>query len=190
MKSNYYEAIIVLSNEMDFNGKLNLESSMRADKAKIIFQKNRNSKIITCGWDYLEGCSLKLSQAVARYLNVKHKISLNSLIQEPNSRDTVGEAVFTRKNIVDKKNFKKLAIVSSSYHLPRVKQIFEFVYGDSYNLTFFSSNFKNSENHKESELNSLNNFIATFSNIEKGNIRKIYKRLKSHHPLYKDMMID
>ena len=75
MKSNYYEAIIVLSNEMDFNGNLNMESSMRADKAKIIFQENINSKIITCGWDYLEGCSLKLSQAVATYLNIKHKIS-------------------------------------------------------------------------------------------------------------------
>lgn len=188
MKSNYYEAIIVLSNEMDFNGNLNMESSMRADKAKIIFQENINSKIITCGWDYLEGCSLKLSQAVATYLNIKHKISLNSLIQEPNSRDTVGDAVFTRKNIVDKKNFKKLAIVSSHYHLPRVKIIFEFVYGESYNLTFFSSNFKNSKKYKESELNSLNDFRATFSNIEKGNIKKIYKRLKSNHPLYKDII--
>jgi len=190
MKINYFEAIIVLSHEMDFNGKLNHESSLRAVTAKNIFQENRNSTIITCGWDYLEGCSLKLSQAVASYIHIKHKISLKSLIQEPNSRDTVGDAVFTRRNIVDKKKFKKLAIVSSLYHLPRVKEIFEFVYGDSFDLTFFSSDFKSSKNYEESEQSSLNDFRNTFSNIEKGNIKKIYKVLLNHHPLYKDMMID
>ena len=190
MKLNPYEAIIILSHEMDINGKLNEESSLRADKAKTIFQENRNSKIITCGWDYLDGCSLKLCEAVASYLNIKHKISFNSLIQEPNSRDTVGDAVFTRKNIVDKKKFTKLAVVSSFYHLPRVKEIFEFVYGEGFNLTFFSSNFKNKKNHNQNEQNSLNIFRSTFSNIERGNIQKIYKRLIDHHPLYKDMIND
>ncbi len=190
MKFNYFEAIIVLSHEMDFNGKLNQESSLRADKAKNIFRENRNSKIITCGWNYLQGCSIKLSQAVENYINIKHKISLKSLIQEPNSRDTVGDAVFTRRNIVDKKKFKKLAIVSSLYHLPRVREIFEFVYGDSYDLNFFCSDFTSSKNYREKEQSSLNDFRNTFSNIEKGNIIKIYKRLINHHPLYKDMMTD
>ena len=60
---NQVEIIIVLSNLMDKNGKLNLESQKRALKAYEIYKLNPNSIILNCGWNYRKDCNLTIAEA-------------------------------------------------------------------------------------------------------------------------------
>ena len=52
MSKPVFEAIIMLTNLMDSDGNLNLESRLQADKSAEIYKESFNAKIITCGWDY------------------------------------------------------------------------------------------------------------------------------------------
>ena len=164
---NNIEAIIILANEMNKKGILNLESRLRVKKAIEIFKKQNNCKLVTCGWDYLKGSKLKIAEATSNHLMNDYLISKDDILLENKSRDTVGEAIFTRKDLIDK-IIQNLAIITSPYHIKRSKEIFNFVYGESFNL-YFGSNFKCSELKKLKEENSL---------LSLGKLLKVLKKVK------------
>ena len=176
MNSNNFDALIVLSNHMNKNGDLNSESRLRADKAAEIYKQNNKSKIITCGWAYRADSQIKISEAMKSYLVNFHDIPSNDILLEPKSRDTVGDAVFTRKFIEDKFNFSKLAIITSFFHLNRAK------------LSFFTSGSINEDQKKDLELESLEKFKKTFYGIKKGELSSIYERMMDKHPLYNNQL--
>ncbi len=179
-----YDAIIILSHLMDAKGNLNKESSLRANKGYEVYINHEKPFIITCGWDYRDDSDIKISDAMRDYLNKKYNIPLEKIISEPNSKDTVGDAVFTRRNIVEKNNFKNIAIVTSSYHLFRSKEIFKFVYGNCFKLSFFGCEISFPKIVQTNELNSLRKFRETFSTKNIGDIDKIYDELINNHELY------
>ena len=184
MSKKKYDAIIILSHLMDSKGNLNNESSLRADRGYELYRNHDKSYIITCGWDYRDDSDIKISDAMSDYLNKKYNIPLEKIIKEPNSKDTVGDAVFTRRNIVEKNKFKDIAIVTSSYHLSRAKEIFKFVYGNNFNLSFFGCEIYFPQIIRIKELNSLRKFRETFSANNIGDIDKIYNELINNHKLY------
>jgi len=184
MKDDFYDAIIVLSHEMDIEGNLDLESSLRAEKAADIYALNNKAKIITCGWDYIKNCDIKICDAMANYLCKYRNIPNEFIIKEYKSRDTVGDAVFTRRDIIQKKYFKKIAVVTSSYHIKRTKEIFEFVYDDFFILDFYDSEYELNKKIIDSENQSLQKFRKTFLDLKRGDIKNIYLNLLQKHSLY------
>ena len=185
MTKETFEAIIVLSNLMNSRGELNYESTLRADKAGQIFKSNKLSKVITCGWNYRKDSIIKIADAMANYLHTKHQIPLENLIRVIDSKDTVGDAVFTRKNIIPKYNFRRLLIITSDYHVKRTKEIFKFVYGDDFKLSFLGCDIPFENDKLKSEKESLMKFKDTFKGIKKGNILEIFDCLLKKHPYYK-----
>ena len=183
MNLNNFDALIVLSNHMNSFGVLNSESKSRADKAAEIFKLSA-SKIITCGCAYREDSALKIAEAMKNYLINRHKISSMNIVIEPNSRDTVGDAVYTRKFLIDKLGFKKIAVITSSYHIARAKHIFHFVYDKNYEISLISCDLNKDINKEESERESLKKFKKTFYGIKHGDIDSIHKRMLKKHPLY------
>ena len=179
-----FDAIIVLSHHMDSYGCLNSESCLRADKAAEVFRTCRKAKIITCGWNYREDCSIKIADSMSSYLHQKHKVPKENLIREYKSRDTVGDAVFTRKDIVNKYKLKNLAIVTSLYHRKRTEVIFRFVYSKVFQLSFLYCDIPLDEVNLKSEMHSLSKFRETFLGIDDGNIDQIFLRLVQKHPFY------
>ena len=185
LKKNDFDGIIVLSNLMDSQGKLNDESCLRADKAVEVYRScDPGAKIVTCGWNYRSDCKLKIADVMSRYISDKYGISEYNIIKEYKSRDTVGDAIFTRKDIVTKYKLNNLAIVTSTYHAKRSEEIFKFVYDKSFNLSFFSCLVPFDEMKNQSEILSLTKFRKTFSGIVKGDIDSIYNTLLSKHPYY------
>jgi hypothetical protein len=80
------------------------------------------------------------SIAAAKYL-VKHGINPKAILCETSSYDTVGNAYFSKVIHVDPRGFRRLHLITSAFHMPRTKAIFEWLYGlDSpngkYQLTF------------------------------------------------------
>tara|TARA_B100000795_G_C22792498_1_gene437637 strand:+ start:45 stop:614 length:570 start_codon:yes stop_codon:yes gene_type:complete len=176
--------IIVLGHFMDKTGQLNKESRLRLDLAIEVSHQNKNSLIITSGWDYFGEYNIAIADSMKSYIVSNSNISNDLILTETSSRDTVGDAIFTKINLVKKIGLNNLLIVTSDYHVKRVKKIFSFIYGEQYTIKVLGSKtFKNNE-LSESEDKSLNQFYKTFNGVKSGDDILIYNRLCSDHPYY------
>ena len=178
------KAIIVLSNLMDKYGNLNYESMQRAELANKIFRKNKARILITSGWNYRPDSSIFIADAFRKFFIEKKKMKKESIFCERNSRDTVGDAVFSRVFAYEKFKFQELIVVTSDYHLSRTKEIFEFIYNSSIKLEFYGAKVEKNSLNYDREKRSLDSFRNTFKNVERGNISSILRNLFLNHPFY------
>ncbi len=78
----------------------------------------------------------------ATYL-IENGIPKEKILPETSSYDTIGNAFFSRILHTDIRNFKKLLIITSDFHLERTKLIFEWVYSlapkHNYQLEFIGT---------------------------------------------------
>ena len=68
------------------------------------------------------------SAAGANYL-IKKGVNPLRILCETCSYDTIGNAYFSKVIHVDPGGFRKLLIITSAFHMPRTRAIFEWVYG-------------------------------------------------------------
>ena len=176
--------IIVLGNFMDESGQLNKESCSRLDLAIDVFRKNKHAFIITSGWDYYAEYNIAIADAMKSYIVNNSHISHELVLTETNSRDTVGDAIFTKINIIKKKGLNNLLIVTSDYHVLRTHKIFSYIYGEQYIVKVIGSKTTNKKEFSKLENKSLNTFYETFKGVESGDDVLIYKRLCTDHPYY------
>ncbi len=94
-----FDCIIVLANEMDKEGNLNLESISRIKLARDSYFNNPSTTLITCGWNYRKDSKLFIGDVMKNYA-VKLGVPSDKILAEINSRDTVGDAFFTKLNIL------------------------------------------------------------------------------------------
>ena len=182
---NIYDAIIVLSNLMDNESNLNLESENRANLAfKIWNKQNCIPKLITMGWAYRDDNNLPISQAMANYLIKKLKVPKEKILSDFLSRDTVGDAFFSRYSFENIFLNKKLIIITSDYHETRANLIFKFIYGGNYKIHFNVIDTDLKKSKQKDETNSLDKFNKTFHGIKSGDMYKIQDVLLQNHPLY------
>jgi hypothetical protein len=77
---------------------------------------------------------------MARYLQL-NGVSEKMILQESVSGDTIGNAYFARVIHTDPGGLKRLLIVTSQFHMPRTRAIFEWVFGlddRGYDLEFLA----------------------------------------------------
>ena len=179
-----YSAIIVLGHLMDQNGILNDESSARMDVAINAYRNKEAPLIVTCGWPYREDSDLPIANAMKAYAVLNGNIPRDDIVTEVNSRDTVGDALFTKINFVDKNNWKDFLVVTSDYHCRRTQEIFDFIYGEGYSFEVRPAKTGNLDAMKISEQESTEVFRNTFRNIPQGDTAAIFQRLSEQHPYY------
>tara|TARA_B110000263_G_C15280712_1_gene498210 strand:+ start:434 stop:1003 length:570 start_codon:yes stop_codon:yes gene_type:complete len=179
-----YSAIIVLGNLMDKNGNLNIESSLRMDYAIDCFNSQEYPLLITCGWAYRPDSSITIADAMKTYAIKEGNISPDSIISETKSRDTVGDAIFTKINIISKKIWNKILIITSDYHKARTYEIFTYVYGENYTIDVRGIKTNRTDAHIKNEKISTDAFHQTFLGVKAGDIESIYKCLCIKHPFY------
>jgi len=88
-----------------------------------------------------DGFPIPESVAGARYL-LSRGVSPNRIRVENTSYDTIGNAYFAKLLFVDPSSWTRLLIVTSEFHMPRTRAIFEWVFGLDdrlYELTFEAS---------------------------------------------------
>ena len=178
------DAVIILANLMDKNGELNSESCSRACLAAELFIKNKARYLIACGWAYRSDSDLPISTAIKRCIISNYEINPSSIFEEEHSRDTVGDAYFTKVNFAINYGLKNLIVVTSDYHVKRAERIFKFIYGNEFNI-----NVAGAKTHKNSkilkhELHSLEVFQNTFKGIPAGDDSQVYTMLRERHPYY------
>jgi uncharacterized SAM-binding protein YcdF (DUF218 family) len=178
-----FDCIIVLANEMDKKGILNLESIARIELACKSYFQDRSTTLISCGWNYRKDTKLFICDVMKNYI-VNLGVPSEEIITEINSRDTVGDAFFTKINVVKQRNWKNLLIVTSDYHVFRTSKIFKFIYGPQYKIKVIGAKGFDSIEKQASEKLSIESFELTFENILSGDDKLIYERLSNLHPFY------
>lgn len=179
-----YSAIIVLGNLMSQEGELNIESSSRMNLAIEAFYENQAPYIVTSGWAYRTDSPIAIADAMRNYAIKRGKIRPRSIITEKNSRDTVGDAIFTKKHLALKRGWKNILVITSDYHVSRTQIIFNFIYGNHYNIKVMGAATSTTNGQLTNENTSLIAFYETFEGVEAGDDALIYKRLYEKHPFY------
>ena len=179
-----YDAVIVLGHAMDAQGALDAESTARMEAAIDLYHGGKVSFLVTSGWAYREEIALSLAAAMAEYAATRGRVPRDALVMDEYSRDTVGDAVFTKRHIVSQRDWKNILVVTHGYHRVRALEIFRHVYGPNYALEVLGV-----EPHKKreglgSEADSLAAFRESFAGIAPGDDEKIFSRLCSAHPYY------
>lgn len=179
-----FDALIVLANQMDELGNLNLESKTRAITAVEIFNSRKISHIVTCGWAYRRDSAVNIADAFKTYMVNDLGVNPNKIISEVNSRDTVGDAFFTKTKIAIPFKWKNIIVVTSNYHLSRTREIFNFIYGPGFSLDFYGAEVAASSLMREYEEISLQAFKKTFLGVNSGDDYEILMTLQKLHPFY------
>ena len=148
------------------------------------FHKKLAPYVITCGWAYRGDSPIAIADAMKKYAIEIGGVPSGAILTEKKSRDTVGDAVFSKKYIASKRGWKSILVATSDYHAPRAYKIFNYVYGKHYSVEIIGAVTDSTEEQLENEKKSINAFDETFKDIKAGDDALIYKRLCEKHPYY------
>lgn len=177
-----YDAIIVLANLMDPAGRLNDETCARLTKAGDLLRTHDAPLIVPCGWAYRDDSDICIADAMAAHAVRDMAIPESKILTETASRDTVGDAVFTKRNLANPIGWQRIVVVTSAYHSVRAREIFSFVYGQPIKVVAAAS--AETPALAASEEKSIQAFRATFASIDPGDDDAIFERLTARHPFY------
>ena len=172
--------------ELSFSGK----ERCRALHNQIQNLEAENYFILFMGSGRLQGkCKLSISECMLNYFSKQYFMPKNYLIDKT-SLDTVGDAIFSFYTLSLIQYKSDVKIVTSDWHLQRVKDIFKKIYGERYNNISFiiTDELKNlSKDEKISIEKKENNSMLIFNKmLKKANYTKGIKHslLLSNHNLY------
>lgn len=142
MKPNNADAIIVMGRGIKPDGTLPDGPKSRCKLAASLFKRKLAPVIVLTSkyWGFQNFIPpITEAEAMKRFV-VSLGISESNTLKQETSEDTIGEAYFTKVQIIDKKKWKKLIIVTSTDHLQRTKYIFSHIFGTDYELQFTAAN--------------------------------------------------
>ena len=126
-------AILVLTNGLSSATEASESTKRRLDKAAEIYRLN-DLVITSTGYTinkkpFLDKNGYPVLESVVsgRYLMINHAIAESSLIAESFSRDTIGNIYIAFQLIILPLKIREVVIVTSAYHLERVKEIVDLV---------------------------------------------------------------
>ena len=179
-------SIVVLANLMSIAGVINEETVSRVELAIELDLQQPADKIILCGWPYRSDTDISIAEAMKDYIRSKYPLLLPKIICQKVSRDTVGDAFFTRI-LLDQiygTGIFCLDVATSDYHVERTRKIFAFVFQHRAAISVSGSITSPLQSHGASEVRSLAAFEDTFRGVEPGDVIGIHAALRSRHPFY------
>ena len=178
---------VVLANLMSGKGEPNSETMARIDLAAMLESELRSDLIVLCGWAYRTDCPLTIADAMHQYILTQYPELASRLICQGLSRDTVGDAVFTRlylRALFVGISCFNLVVITSDYHVGRSQQIFDFIFGPSSSVSVKGVPGFGCPMSEAKERRSLAAFRHTFSGSTVGDLDSIYFSLRNRHPFY------
>jgi hypothetical protein len=181
----YYEAILIPGGGLKSDGELPLWTQRRLDRA-IAIKKFDFVITLSAGTTHKplpldeKGFPLFESVAAAKYL-LQHGIPEKKIFTESCSFDTIGNAFFSKVIHLDPLGVKNALVITSSFHMPRTKAIFSWVYGLGNSDKEFQLNFEEvPDNNIDSDI------ISARIKKEKESLI-LFERLKSAITTFEDL---
>lgn len=173
------DAAIILSHRFRPDRNFSEEYKKRLDKGIELVLRREAKHIILC--------SEAATESVKEYV-VGKGVQSDKILLQTKSRDSIGEAFLTKKDILIPRNWRDIFVVSSDYHIRyRIGLVFDFIFGRNFDIKYVgveSGRLNDSETVKD-QISSLYAFINLFEGIEPENDEAIEKRLLERHKLYK-----
>ncbi len=129
-----YDAILIPGGGVRPGGVLPLWTQRRLERARALETGRELFITLSAGTVYkplprdAAGFPIFESHAAANYL-LEHGIPAGRILTETCSYDTIGNAYFGRVIHVDPGGLRRLLIITSAFHMPRTRAIFEWVFG-------------------------------------------------------------
>jgi len=130
--------LIILGEKLLKNGEMNTNLINRLEKGYEKYTENKYNLIIVCGGFVEKEASISESYAMKKYL-INKKIPSKIVKEENISTTTIENATESLKILKEIKYIKNVNVISSEFHIKRVKNIFKKIYDNNYNLKFISS---------------------------------------------------
>jgi len=128
-----FDAIVVLGSTSTKAGKPDLDGRYRIRKALELYGKGAAKNIVFAGGKTRS--SISESVVMKRYALEQDK-DLKNIFIETKSKDTTGNAYFTKKLVLEPRGWRKILVVTSSFHVKRAEEIFGIVLGPRYKMKF------------------------------------------------------
>jgi len=133
MEKHKYDAILIPGGGIKGTNDVPLWVQRRLDRA-IALHRGECIIALSAGTTHKpppldnDGFPVYESVVSANYL-IKKGIDAGSIRYETCSYDTIGNAYFSKVIHVDPLGFRRLLVITSAFHMPRTRAIFEWVYG-------------------------------------------------------------
>ncbi|MEX0307177.1 MAG: YdcF family protein [Ruegeria sp.] len=177
---------------MDAHANLGSESRARLERAVALHRENPFDLFLTTGWNYRKDCPRMIGTVMAEELQAVYAIDSRQIVVDTNSRDTVGDAYFLRRNVIIPMRIRDLVVVTSDYHVERTDFIFRsfFPTGLELNVVGAVSGSLGDEAVLLNEKKSLTAFEKTFATVDFADDRQVCKALSTKHPFYNGQIYD
>jgi uncharacterized SAM-binding protein YcdF (DUF218 family) len=129
-----YDAIIVLGGGLNPNNTLPLTAQLRVKHAIGLYQQNVAPIVVMSGrWSMLATTPYITTEAetMRQYAIRNAVIPPDAILAESNSMDTLGNAYYTCINFAQPKNWQRILVVTSDWHVKRSQYLFNLVMADS-----------------------------------------------------------
>lgn len=146
-----FDAAIVLAGGITDNGGLPEGVKRRVALAHKLYRAKRVTAIILAGkWStYWEHESPPHTEAALMYMHARALgVPAKVLYKEEHSQNTVDNIFYSMKLFLEPREWRKVLIITSDYHLARSKKICQRVLGDDYKVYFMGVDQENHQGRK------------------------------------------
>jgi uncharacterized SAM-binding protein YcdF (DUF218 family) len=185
-----FDVLIILAGGVNLDGTLPEVPKLRVQKGVELFKNGEAAKIIMSGrWGFWSEKDFPKTEAQAmKEYAMELGVPEEAILIEDESKDTIGNAYFSRVRFLDPHNWKKVLIVTSEYHISRAKIVFDKVLGPEFQIEYVGVDSKLLPEElakrlaKENKTNEvLNDWVK---DIPDGDAQKIYDVMYTKHPGY------
>jgi|TARA_B100001971_G_C18130716_1_gene504664 uncharacterized SAM-binding protein YcdF (DUF218 family) len=191
------DVIIVLAGGVNPDGTLPKSPKARVEKGVELYKDRQARKLVMSGaygfWlDWLKKVPVKHESVAMKEYAISLGVPSDAILIEDQSKDTLGNAYFTKINVLEKYSWKDVVVVTSEFHIPRTKIVFDVVLGPDYKINYVpSENILTDEEQakwQESEKKTIviSNQIVDVGKIKAGDTKAIEDILFTVHPGYAD----
>ncbi|MGH7446915.1 MAG: YdcF family protein [Longimicrobiales bacterium] len=185
-----HDAIVVLGGKVLEDGTIAPWVAARVDRALEAYEDGVAARVVFTGRNGLYGPtqpSVTEAAAMAAYAHGRG-LPAEAVLLEEHARDTLGNAYFVRRDILQPNGWRSIRVVTNDFHLSRAAWVFRKVLGPRYDFSFTSapSGFSTDElivrALDECRIYVfLNEWLAT---VEDGDELSVESVMRHHHPVY------
>ena len=181
---NHYDAALLLGGNIDPKGEPGRHARMRTERAAGLYKSGVVNCIVFCGkysvFRNNQTSKLTEAEAMASYAK-KLGVSPRHILKEEESRTTVQNGYFFKKNILNQKNFKSVLVVTTKFHSRRVGMIFHRLLDSSITCDIDGCvNPHSPPRHRVKELLLTIFTKVALIGVERGDEETVLKRLSAH----------
>jgi len=119
---------VCLAGGVNSDGSLPTHAQKRVDRAVSLYKKGVINKILFSTGATHRGISKYIESEAMRANAIKQGVPADKVICEVMSRDTFGNAVFSRVLYIDPKRIKNFLVVTSAFHILKTRLLFDHVF--------------------------------------------------------------